>query len=160
MTPNTLRSFAMGLLVAATATGIVYLLEPSSKPASKELSQEEMQTQLEDKGFVVQTQDELDKQLADAKAEAAQEAQKEPKEEKEEQPKEEEAVYRTIINVSSGMTAVDVGEVLEKAKIVKSGFEFYKKVEGQGVENNLRPGTFEVDSGMTEDEMIAVIFKG
>ncbi|WP_210611241.1 hypothetical protein [Priestia flexa] len=159
MTPNTLRSFAMGLLVAATATGIVYLLEPSSTSTSKELSEEEMQTQLEDKGFIVQTQEELDKQLADAKAEAAQEAQKEPKEEKEEQPK-EEPVYRTIINVSSGMTAVDVGEVLEKAKIVKSGFEFYKKVEGQGVENKLRPGTFEVDSGMTEDEMIAVIFKG
>lgn len=159
MTPNTLRSFAMGLLVAATATGIVYLLEPSSTSTSKELSEEEMQTQLEDKGFVVQTQEELDKQLADAQAEAAQEAQKESKEEKEEQPK-EEPVYRTIINVSSGMTAVDVGEILEKAKIVKSGFEFYKKVEGQGVENNLRPGTFEVDSGMTEDEMIAVIFKG
>lgn len=159
MTPNTLRSFAMGLLVAATATGIVYLLEPSSTSTSKELSEEEMQTQLEDKGFVVQTQDELDKQLADAQAEAAQEAQKESKEEKEEQPK-EEPVYRTIINVSSGMTAVDVGEVLEKAKIVKSGFEFYKKVEGQGVENKLRPGTFEVDSSMTEDEMIAVIFKG
>ncbi|MDT2048438.1 hypothetical protein ACL9SP_17355 [Priestia flexa] len=159
MTPNTLRSFAMGLLVAATATGIVYLLEPSSTSTSKELSEEEMQIQLEDKGFVVQTQDELDKQLADAQAEAAQEAQKESKEEKEEQSK-EEPVYRTIINVSSGMTAVDVGEVLEKAKIVKSGFEFYKKVEGQGVENKLRPGTFEVDSGMTEDEMIAVIFKG
>ncbi|MGK0700405.1 hypothetical protein ACR3I8_13000 [Priestia flexa] len=159
MTPNTLRSFAMGLLVAATATGIVYLLEPSSTSTSKELSEEEMQTQLEDKGFVVQTQEELDKQLADAQAEAAQEAQKESKEEKEEQPK-EEPVYRTIINVSSGMTAVDVGEVLEKAKIVKSGFEFYKKVEGQGVENKLRPGTFEVDSSMTEDEMIAVIFKG
>ncbi|WP_430487896.1 hypothetical protein [Priestia flexa] len=159
MTPNILRSFAMGLLVAATATGIVYLLEPSSTSTSKELSEEEMQTQLEDKGFVVQTQEELDKQLADAQAEAAQEAQKESKEEKEEQPK-EEPVYRTIINVSSGMTAVDVGEVLEKAKIVKSGFEFYKKVEGQGVENKLRPGTFEVDSSMTEDEMIAVIFKG
>ncbi|MEE6134464.1 hypothetical protein CHN50_09720 [Priestia aryabhattai] len=159
MTPNTLRSFAMGLLVAATATGIVYLLEPSSTSTSKELSEEEMQIQLEDKGFVVQTQDELDKQLADAQAEAAQEAQKESKEEKEEQSK-EEPVYRTIINVSSGMTAVDVGEVLEKAKIVKSGFEFYKKVEGQGVENKLRPGTFEVDSSMTEDEMIAVIFKG
>ncbi|MBY6023480.1 hypothetical protein KUV24_17870 [Nitratireductor sp. DP7N14-4] len=159
MTPNTLRSFAMGLLVAATATGIVYLLEPSSTSTSKELSEEEMQTQLEDKGFVVQTQEELDKQLADVQAEAAQEAQKESKEEKEEQSK-EEPVYRTIINVSSGMTAVDVGEVLEKAKIVKSGFEFYKKVEGQGVENELRPGTFEVDSSMTEDEMIAVIFKG
>ncbi|MBM7702331.1 hypothetical protein [Metabacillus iocasae] len=186
MTPNTLRSFAIGLLVAATAMSIVYFISPSSEATTNEtkeatpeqLSYPDMKAKLEDKGFVVKTQDEWDKQLAEvkkeeaAKQQKAEEASKKPTEEQpaeeaskkpnEEQPAEEaeeKVVYRTLINVTKGMTAVDVGKVLEQAKVVDSGFKFYKHVESRGVENELRPGTFEVESGMTKDEIIAVIFK-
>ncbi|WP_110114814.1 endolytic transglycosylase MltG [Bacillus sp. CGMCC 1.16541] len=161
MTPNSMRSFAFGLFVAATAMSAVYFLSPSSEatttkeatePEGKTLSEEEMKVQLEDKGFVIQTKDEWNKQLAEAKAETPAKDEQKPEEEK-------EVVYRTLINVTNGMTAVDVGRVLQQAKIVDSGFKFYKYVESRGVQNNLRPGTYEVESGMTTDEIIAVIFK-
>ncbi|MCM3003525.1 hypothetical protein [Priestia koreensis] len=159
MTPNTLRSFAGGLLVAATAMSAVYFFGPQSEASNSKkeetqiLSESEMKAELESKGFVVQTQTEWDQKLASTKK-APVETQA-PK--ADEAPK--EAAYRTIVNISSGMTAVDVGTQLQKAKIVPSGFKFYKEVERRGVENKLRPGTYVVQSDMTTEEIIAVIFK-
>jgi len=159
MTPNTLRSFAGGLLVAATAMSAVYFFGPQSeasnskKEETKVLSESEMKAELESKGFVVQTQTEWDQKLASTKKAPVQ-AQT-PKTET--APK--ETAYRTVVNISSGMTAVDVGTQLQRAKIVPSGFKFYKEVERRGVENKLRPGTYVVQSDMTTEEIIAVIFK-
>ena len=36
---------------------------------------------------------------------------------------------------------------------------FYKEVENRGLENELRPGTFQIESGMSMDEIISIIFK-
>lgn len=80
-------------------------------------------------------------------------------EEKTEDKTGEKVVYRTILTVSMGMTSIDVGNALEKAHIIESGIQFYKDVEKRGLENDLRPGTFEIESGMTTDEIISVIFK-
>ena len=57
------------------------------------------------------------------------------------------------------MTSIDVGKMLEKAKIVPDDFKFSRDVEKKGVEKNLRPGTFTVDTEMTYDQVIATIFK-
>lgn len=167
MTPNSLRSFAAGLLAAAILTGSVYLFGPSEaksteKPSDKEqkaekLSDEEMIDLLASKGYVINTEDEWSKQLA---AVAKSSEKKEDKEEKKTDDKTgEKVVYRTILTVSMGMTSIDVGNALEKAHIIESGIQFYKDVEKRGLENDLRPGTFEIESGMTTDEIISVIFK-
>ncbi|MFL6558183.1 MAG: aminodeoxychorismate lyase, partial [Bacillus sp. (in: firmicutes)] len=68
-------------------------------------------------------------------------------------------VYRAVISVTQGMTSIDVGRMLEKAKIVPDDFKFSRDVEKKGVEKNLRPGTFTVDTEMTYDQVIATIFK-
>ena len=57
------------------------------------------------------------------------------------------------------MTSIDVGRALQRAKVIKSGLEFSKEVEKRGLENNLRPGTYTVESGMTMEEIISFIFK-
>ncbi|WRP07979.1 hypothetical protein U9J35_07440 [Rossellomorea aquimaris] len=164
VTPNSLRSFAAGLLIATTSIGAVYMFGPSEAKSTEKvetvktekLSEEEMVKQLTSNGFVIHTEAEWNKQLSamtekqEGKAEA---------EDNKEEKTDDKVVYRTILTVSTGMTSIDVGNALENANIIKSGLDFYKEVEKRGLENDLRPGTFEVESGMTTDEIISTIFQ-
>ncbi|WP_175987589.1 hypothetical protein [Bacillus sp. Marseille-Q1617] len=163
MTPNSLRSFALGLLLAATVTGAFYFFGPSKAESTEKsaktiktekLTEDEMVEQLTSKGFVVHTKDEWNKQVA-----AVNESKEENSEEKSEKKNEAGVVYRTILNVSMGMTSIDIGNALEEAKIIDDGMKFYKEVENRGLENELRPGTFQIESGMSMDEIISIIFK-
>jgi hypothetical protein len=163
MTPNSLRSFALGLLLAATVTGGFYFFGPSEAKSTvkadqtvktEKLTEDEMIEQLTSKGFVVQTEDEWNKQIA-----AVNEKKEEKTEKKSEKKNEEGVVYRTILNVSMGMTSIDIGNALEEAKIIDDGMKFYKEVENRGLENELRPGTFQIESGMSMDEIISIIFE-
>ena len=162
MTPNSLRSFALGLLIATTLISAVYIFGPSEAKStekttktvnSAQLSEDEMIDQLASKGFVIHTEEEWKNFLAN-NAKSTEKAEK-----KSEKKSDENIVYRTILTVSSGMTSIDVGNALEKGNIIDSGIDFYKEVEKRGLENDLRPGTFEIESGMTTDEMISIIFK-
>ncbi|MGR3763119.1 hypothetical protein [Rossellomorea sp. NS-SX7] len=163
MIPNSLRSFALGLLLAATVIGGFYFFGPteaestekSSKTVKAEkLTEDEMIKQLTTKGFVVHTEDEWNKQVA-----AVNETKEDKNEEKTEKKDDDGVVYRTILNVSMGMTSIDIGNALEEAKIIDDGMKFYKEVENRGLENELRPGTFQIESGMSMDEIISIIFK-
>ncbi|WP_299739924.1 hypothetical protein [Rossellomorea sp. y25] len=162
VTPNSLRSFAAGLLIATTVIGSVYMFGPTEAESTgkaetvktEKLTEEEMVKQLTSNGFVIHTEDEWNKQLA-----AMNEKQEEEKEDIKERKNDDSVVYRTMLTVSTGMTSIDVGNALENANIIKSGLDFYKEVEKRGLENDLRPGTFEVESGMTTDEIISTIFK-
>ncbi|MFI8576475.1 hypothetical protein [Rossellomorea aquimaris] len=162
VTPNSLRSFAAGLLIATTSIGAVYMFGPSEAESTakvetvktEKLSEEEMVKQLTSNGFVIHTEAEWNKQLS-----AMTEKQEEKAEDKKEEKTDDKVVYKTILTVSTGMTSIDVGNALENANIIKSGLDFYKEVEKRGLENDLRPGTFEVESGMTTDEIISTIFK-
>ncbi|GLB59886.1 endolytic transglycosylase MltG [Cytobacillus sp. NCCP-133] len=170
MTPNSLRSFSAGLFVAAILTGSVYLFGPSEAKSTENLADktekaakterpgvQEMIDLLVSKGYVINTEAEWSEQLAAAAK--ASEKDKEKTEEKSNKEAGEKVVYRTILTVSMGMTSIDVGNALERANIINSGVQFYKDVEKRGLANELRPGTFEVESGMTTDEIISVIFK-
>ncbi|WP_240794225.1 endolytic transglycosylase MltG [Bacillus sp. BHET2] len=162
VTSNSLRSFAAGLLIATSLIGAVYLFGPSeAKSTSTEEtvkvekpSEDEMVKQLTSKGYVIHTEEQWNKQLA-----AMNEKQEKNGEDKKDQNTDGKVIYKTMLTVSTGMTSIDVGNALEKANIIKSGLDFYKEVEKRGLENDLRPGTFEVESGMTTDEIISTIFK-
>ncbi|MCC5802916.1 hypothetical protein H7H33_13975 [Rossellomorea vietnamensis] len=159
MTSNSLRSFAGGILIATSLIGAVYLFGPSEasstekeEPAEvQKLSEDEMVKKLTSKGYVIHTEDQWNKQLK---------AMNEKQEEKASDKKDDgKVVYKTMLTVSTGMTSIDVGNALEQANIIKDGLDFYKEVEKRGLENELRPGTFDVESGMTTDEIISAIFK-
>lgn len=164
MMTNSLRSFASGLLIATTLIGAVYLFGPekaesTEQPAetakTKELTEEEMIQQLASKGYVVHTEEEWNNQ----KAAANNEKTEDNSAQEQEKSNEEKVVYRAILSVSTGMTSIDVGNALEKAKIIDDGMDFYKEVEKRGLENELRPGTFEFESGMSMEEIISIIFE-
>jgi hypothetical protein len=167
---NVVSSFAAGVLLASSICGAVYFTgEPgiskaADKPAENEkqqittktpLTEIEMKELLASSGYVVQTKTDYDKTLAAAKNAAAT-AEKNKAGTTTDSKK---IVYRSVITVSQGMTSIDVGKMLEKAKIITDDFKFSQDVEKKGVEKNLRPGTFVVDTGMTYDQVIATIFK-
>lgn len=170
MTAKTMQSFAGGILVAASVCAIVYLFGPSEATtqqaqAQEKVTKEEMVSLLGADGYVIHTEEQWQEQLAafqtelDAKEEP--EAVTEPKKEepKAEQEVKEVIIYRTMLTISPGMTSIDVGEALVRAEITDSAMTFFKEVEKRGLANALRPGTFEVDSEMSLDEVISIIFK-
>ncbi len=64
-----------------------------------------------------------------------------------------------MLTVSKGMTSIDVGKALERANIIESGMDFFNEVEKRGLSKGLRPGTYEIKSEMTLDEIISIIFR-
>jgi hypothetical protein len=159
---NVVSSFATGILLATTICGAVYFTEDpvvtkaAAKPTKtvEKIVAQPTETEMKDKllaaGYVVQPKAEFDKAIEAAKkaaatAPAANNSKK--------------IAYRAVITVTQGMTSIDVGKMLEKAKIVPDDFKFSRDVEKKGVEKNLRPGTFTVDTEMTYDQVIATIFK-
>lgn len=164
MRVNLLTSFAAGILISTTISGAVYFTgktEASTKPVkvteqtktvTVQPSEVDMKNKLAAAGYVVQTKAEYDKNLNDAKA-AAQKAA--PADDN----KSKKTVYRVVLNVANGMTSINVGRALEKAKIIDDAFKFSKDIEKKNLENRLRPGTFVVDSDMSYDKVISTIFK-
>ncbi|USK58528.1 hypothetical protein [Peribacillus asahii] len=156
MTSKSMRSFAGGLLVAAGLCGAVYFFGPTeatSTQTTEQLSKDEMKDLLSSEGYVIHTEKEWEEQLAEAKS-SKDKAETEAKAETQ-----EKIVYRTVLRVSKGMTSIDVGKNLQRARVIKSGQDFFNEVEQRGVENHLRPGTYVVQSDMTTEEIISVIFK-
>lgn len=158
MKTNVIQSFAIGLLVATGVFTAVYYSGPSETTTSQTVkapSEDEMKIALTDKGYVIQTEDEYNQQQV-ALEEAKKNKAKAPKEEA---PAETGKVeYRAMLSVSSGMTSIHVGKALEQMKIIKKASDFSNQVEARGLSNKLKPGVFEVKSGMTIDELISVIF--
>src|SRR3954452_11591515 len=76
MKSNSLRSFALGLLVSAVVFAAVYYMGPSETESSqtvKAASEDEMKIALSDKGYVIQTEEEWNQQqtaLEEAKKKA------------------------------------------------------------------------------------------
>jgi antirestriction protein len=156
MTAKSMRSFAGGLIVAASVCGAIYFFSPSEATSTKTVSKpsvDEMKSELANQGYVIHTEEEWNETLAAEKA-ASDDVKNETKKESK-----EKIVYRTIISVTSGMTSVDVGRELVRAKIINSGIYFYKEVEKRGLSNSLRPGAYEIDSDMTRDEIIKTIYQ-
>ncbi|MBS4200540.1 endolytic transglycosylase MltG [Bacillus sp. FJAT-49732] len=159
MTSKSMRSFAIGLIVAASMCGAVYYFGPNeaeSAQAVEKPSLDEMKNMLSSEGYIIYSEDEWREQEAASKA--VKDSAKEKDKEVTEKVK-EKIIYRTMISVTSGMTSIDVGEALERAHIIDSKMKFFKEVEKKGLSKNLRPGTYEVESGMTMQEIISIIFK-
>ena len=157
MTSNSIRSFAFGILIAAGVTGLVYFTAPNEANGDKETetkkvvemaSPEEMKKSLEDQGYIIHTTEEWNNVVSNSLEKEAQQT-----------PGEQKVIYRTMISVSSGMTSINVGDILEQTEIVDDSFAFSKEVENRGLSNGLKPGIYEVNSEMSLDEIIAAIFK-
>ncbi|WP_205439599.1 aminodeoxychorismate lyase [Peribacillus alkalitolerans] len=164
---NLLTSFASGLLIATTINAVAYFSEKNDVEASTktsddnkteqvQLSDKEMKNKLESSGYVVLTKAEYDKKVKETKA--SKENATASKEKQGSSKEESKPVTKVIVNVSLGMTSIDVGKILVDAKLVPDAFKFSKDVEKRKLEKELRPGKFEVNSSMSYDQIISTIF--
>ncbi|NRG30215.1 hypothetical protein HRF69_24385 [Bacillus circulans] len=180
MKPSIITSFAAGVLLATSVSGIVYFstkddtanaktnnnvqkVDKVASDAANTPTVEEMKDILTSSGYVVQTSDEAEKKEDDVKKQASKsntsEEKKDDKDKKEEDKKKEE-VKTVTVKVSSGMTSYDVGSILHDEKIIKeSALEFSQKVDKKGVAEYLKLGSFKIKSDMSTDEIISTIFK-
>lgn len=158
---NLLSSFAGGILISTLICGAIYFVDKSDGKApattaksstTVKISENEMKKELETKGYVVQSKTEYDKNLKDAKAAVEK---KNPSENNEPA----KTVTKVIVNVSEGMTSIDVGKALVQGNLVQDAFAFSQDIEQKGIENRLRPGVYVVDSEMTYDQVVAAIYK-
>lgn len=161
MKVNLITSFAAGLLVSAGVCAVVYFSEPApaEKDAKKSVEapkEEEMIQSLSTSGYIILTNEEWNKQLAAIEEKEAEKKQPEKEANAEEK---EKIVYRTIVNVAPGMTSIDVGNALVQGKIIDNARTFFNEVEKKGLSNELKPGTFELDSDMSLEEVMNIIFK-
>ncbi|MCU9612340.1 endolytic transglycosylase MltG [Caldibacillus lycopersici] len=162
---NLLSSFAAGLFLSTTICGIVYfsantnaakIEESTTQTNTKVLSEAEMKEQLAAKGYVVQTQNEYEKNITSAKATTD----KQTDDSQSDNSTEKEKVTSVVVNVAEGMTSYDVGEALNQAKLItEDAFHFSKEIEKRGLQNKLRPGSYTVTNNMSYDEIISTIFK-
>ncbi|MEH7237406.1 hypothetical protein [Bacillus sp. JJ1562] len=168
MTAKTLTSFASGLLLAAVVCAVVYFFGPqqaTSSKAEEKPTVEELKSLLTAEGYAVLSSDEWNNANTETNN-TVDKAQEEPKEEVKEEvveePKEEPAepeVKQTVITVSEGMTSYEVGKALISAQIISgNAWDFANLVEKKGVAKYLKLGTFEINSNMTADEIISIIF--
>lgn len=155
---NLMNSFAAGILLSTTICGIVYLSnDKETKQVKVEApTKEEMKANLSKDGYVVLTEKEWNEQIASAKKEVEANMKKQTNGKK---TVKEKIVYRTVIKVSKGMTSIDVGKTLAQAGIIKNAKTFYKEVEKRGLDTQLKPGRYKVDSTMSLNEIIETIFK-
>lgn len=154
MNHKIVSSFAAGILFATSVASFVYFISPTDKSVVKKVSkvqevkpsEKEMISDLKDSGYVILTKDELDKKVTLTTVENA-------------NRDEEKVIYRTILTVSPGMTSIDVGNALVSANIIENAMDFFYEVEKRGLSSGLKPGSFEVDSQMSLDEIMAQMFK-
>ena len=174
MKSNIITSFAAGVLLATSVSGIVYFStndgstkveatandnkqsDTVGEAAANTPTVEEMKDLLTSSGYVVQSAEEA--KNAESATEEKSDDSKESEEVKEEEKKDE--VKTITITVSSGMTSYDVGETLNNEKIIKeSALEFSQKVDKKGVAEYLKLGSFKISSDMSTDKIISTIFK-
>ena len=155
---NLLSSFAAGILLTTSICSVVYLTNDHGSTKTKETdktitvqpSVKEMEKKLVAKGYIVQKKADYDKNLKAAKDAKTKQA-----------ATENDKPSKTVVtvNVTEGMTSIDVGKMLVPSKIVSDAFEFSQIIEERGLSNKLRPGTYVVDSEMTFNQVLSTIFK-
>lgn len=158
-------SFAVGLLTASIVFGIVYLSSSDHQPKAKKaasLTEEQMKEKLAAAGYLIHTEEEWDEMVAPPAStnenEEKQDLQADTEEPVEEEPAKEETVKKVSITVSAGMTSGDIGKLLVNEGFIDNAYAFSSEVEKKGVANKLQLGTYEIDSSMSMNEIIAVLF--
>ena len=174
MKPTIITSFAAGLLLATSVSGIVYFstkddsvkaeenkvekVDKVTEDVANTPTVEEMKEILTSSRYVVQTSEEAKQKEEEQKQASESNTSEEKKEDKEEE--QEEEVKTVTVTVSSGMTSYDVGSILHDEKIIKeTALEFSQKVDKKGVAEYLKLGSFKIKSDMSTDEIISKIFK-
>ncbi|MBA2173590.1 hypothetical protein H0266_01645 [Halobacillus locisalis] len=151
---QTIRTFALGLLTATTALGVTYYMEePSSEPHQKQLTLEDMMTEVEKQGYAVLSNQELTALENDS---SPREAPKNSEKEDEEIP-ETEKVYVYSLDIVQGTTSDDISRKLAQAGIIEKASELEQYMAVNDYSRFIQVGQATIDSDMTLNEIAKAI---
>jgi len=178
MTKQGLRGFAGGLIVATLLLSYVYFYH-SDKTGAPKITAADIENYAEKNNLVFITKEEynnLTKQQKDTKSKQEnpkQEKDNKPKnsnqtqtsenkandeKNKENQPKQKKPVT-VQLEIKPGMSTSEVGEELQRLKLVSNKSEFTNYIKKQKLESSVKAGSYKLSSDMTVEEIASVLTK-
>lgn len=158
------RSFSLGIIftVAVTWAGTQLLAQEKSPSLSISAAKDVLDSQ----GFVVLSEAEYEELKTPAKVEEQQNTENKTVESKKEaadanseseEEKKEEKVYK--LKIISGMSPVEIAEILESEGIVKNAGKFERFLIDKDYHTEVQLGTFELKSGLDYKQVADIITK-
>lgn len=183
MTKQGLRGFAGGLIVATLLLSYVYFYH-SDKSATRTITKADIETYAEKNDLVFITKEEynhLTKQNdAKSKPEKPKEEEEKDKakdkakdknqtqtaenkaneeEKKKENQQKQEKPITVQLEIKPGMSTSEVGEELQRLKLISNKSEFTNYIKKQKLESSVKAGSYKLNSDMTVEEIAAVLTK-
>lgn len=91
-------------------------------------------------------------------AQEEEESEEEPEEEQEEEQEQEQETEEVfLLIIRNGMTSFQVADELIRGNIIDNKQEFVAQAEQQNLAGFLKPGAYEITSGMSTAEIFALI---
>ncbi|NEU30733.1 endolytic transglycosylase MltG [bacterium LRH843] len=144
MSSKGLQYFAGGLFLATAILAGVHYLSGDATSEVPKLSQapsiEEMKQTLETEGFIILSTEEMDKMQADLQQASETEA---------------KTIYTMVLQVTAGMTSLDIAEQLVRGHIISDRSVFLDYVNANQLAGALRAGEYELNSNETIEEITA-----
>ena len=153
MNKRSMRAFAFGIAVAVGIIG-TYYYSFLPKDSDKEITVEDAEALLANKGYIVLTKEKY-KKLEEA-AKPPQQEVKAP----ESTPKDKEnTIHAYKLEIKAGMVSHEIASILEKEKIIDNADEFEIYLEENGYSKRIQLGKFELTAGMSYKQIAKIITK-
>ncbi len=156
MSSKGLQSFSSGLFLATAIFGGIYYLsyeeemttsiQQTEVNVSSSLST--MKQELEEDGFFVLTEEEMEQKLAESDTLQKNAS---PDLQTEEEPR---IIYTMLLQISAGMTSNEVADQLVRGQIIEDRSVFLDYVETNQLTQSLRIGEYKLQSDMNMEEII------
>ncbi|WP_400242396.1 hypothetical protein AB3U99_15665 [Niallia sp. JL1B1071] len=162
MKKQSLRSFAIGMLLSASVIGSYYFYMENTKPDEGFLNTPDATTYLQKQGFIVLSNveyEELQKAIEENKQEQAKSDTEANIKKQEESKKEEQETYTYTLKVKSGMSISTIAELLYKNKIVKDQKEFETYLIDNEYHTKIQVGSFRLTSNMSHKKIAETLTK-
>ncbi|UOQ93742.1 hypothetical protein MUO14_01715 [Halobacillus shinanisalinarum] len=147
---QTVRSFSVGLMAATLILSIFYWMEPDEVSSDvSQLSEKDMFQKLEDKGYNILTDEQLES-MAAPKATSNNE-ENTPTNQSNHEPK------SITLEIESGMSSTDISEILYEQEMIEDAKAFDQYIREEGHSRYIQIGEFEVNEKMSKQQMADVI---
>lgn len=162
MKKQSLRSFAIGMLLSASLLGSYYFYQESKNQKQSNLNVPDATTFLQKEGFIVLSDSEyndLQKTIEQSREEQAKSDVEVNEKKQEESEEEKQEVYSYTLKVKSGMSISKIVELLYKNKIIKDPENLEKYLIDNGYHKKIQVGSFHLTSEMSNKKIAEKLTK-
>ncbi|MDL4841541.1 hypothetical protein [Aquibacillus rhizosphaerae] len=152
---QTIRAFALGLLCATLILTISLVIDRNSDNKNKEteITNDEMINSLQQEGYIILTEQELEKmkEVENNKPDTV------PEQEVIEEEEEESELTTFTLTIEAGMNVNEISELLYEATMIENQNDFITYLEENEYSTKIQIGEFSINSSMTKEEIANTI---